>query len=92
MDDLTKFMGLNRNTLSGYLNHTLNISFRDWITELRIADAKRMMIDDPLITMDEVAERAGFSGKSYFSTVFKRCEKTTPSEWRKEQEHTTDLV
>lgn len=87
MDDLTKFMGLNRNTLSGYFNHTLNISFRDWITELRIADAKRMMIDDPLITMDEVAERAGFSGKSYFSTVFKRCEKTTPSEWRKEQEH-----
>lgn len=86
MEQLTEYFGLSRNTLSEYFNRTLHISFRDWITGLRIADAKRMMIDDPSITMDEVAQRVGFSGKSYFSTVFKRCEKVTPSEWRKKQE------
>ncbi len=85
MEQLTVYFGLNRNVLSEYFNHTLHISFRDWITGLRIADAKRMMIDEPSITLDEVAQRVGFSGKSYFSTVFKRCEKITPSEWRKQQ-------
>lgn len=84
MEQLTEYFGLSRNTLSEYFNRTLNISFRDWITCLRIADAKRMMIDEPSITMDEVAQRIGFSGKSYFSTVFKRCEKVTPSEWRRQ--------
>lgn len=86
MEQLTEYFGLSRNTLSEYFNRTLHISFRDWITGLRIADAKRMMIDEPSITIDEVAQRVGFSGKSYFSTVFKRCEKVTPSEWRKKQE------
>lgn len=86
MEYLTEYFGINRNTLSEYFNHTLNVSFRDWITGLRIADAKRMMIDEPSMTMDEVAQKVGFSGKSYFSTVFKRCEKVTPSEWRKKQE------
>lgn len=86
MEQLTEYFGMNRNTLSEYFNRTLHVSFRDWITGLRIADAKRMMIDEPSVTMDEVARRIGFSGKSYFSTVFKRCEKVTPSEWRKKQE------
>lgn len=86
MEQLTEYFGMNRNTLSEYFNRTMHVSFRDWITGLRIADAKRMMIDEPSVTMDEVAQRTGFSGKSYFSTVFKRCEKMTPSEWRKKQE------
>lgn len=86
MEQLTEYFGMNRNTLSEYFNRTLHVSFRDWITGLRIADAKRMMIDEPSITMDEVAQRIGFTGKSYFSTVFKRCENVTPSEWRKKQE------
>lgn len=86
MEQLTEYFGMNRNTLSEYFNRTLHVSFRDWITGLRIADAKRMMMDEPSVTMDEVARRIGFSGKSYFSTAFKRCEKVTPSEWRKKQE------
>lgn len=85
MGHLTEYFGIGRNTLSEYFNHTLNVSFRDWITGLRIADAKRMMIDEPSMTMDEVAQKVGFSGKSYFSTVFKRFEKVTPSEWRNNQ-------
>lgn len=54
---------------------------------MRMSDAKKMLSDDPTLTIDQVAEQTGFSGKSYFCTLFKQYEKMTPTEWRKQNPH-----
>ncbi|MDD3108423.1 MAG: helix-turn-helix domain-containing protein [Alistipes sp.] len=84
---LAELFGTNCNNLSEYFNRTLHTSFRDWINNMRMSDAKKMLSDDPTLTIDQVAEQTGFSGKSYFCTLFKQYEKMTPTEWRKQNPH-----
>jgi AraC-like DNA-binding protein len=85
MGQLTEYLGINRNTLSEYFNQTLNISFREWINDLRMAYAKRLLINKD-ITIEQIAEIVGVSSKSYFCTLFKQREGITPSQWRQQQE------
>lgn len=83
IEHLIDLFGSNRNVVSEYFNRRLNTSFREWINDLRLSDAKLMLLEDINFTIEEVALRTGFSGKSYFSTVFKKRENMTPTEWRK---------
>lgn len=85
ISQLTEYIGVNRNTLSEFFNQTLNISFREWINVLRIADAKQLLINKDN-TIEQIAEMIGVSSKAYFCTLFKQREGITPTEWRLKQE------
>jgi two-component system, response regulator YesN len=68
--------------LSRLLRQELGSSFIDYLTEVRINKAIRIM-DDPFIKMYEVAEKVGYNNQHYFSTAFKRVIGVSPIEYRK---------
>lgn len=53
----------------------------DWLARRRITLA-RQLLDDPSLTITEIAMRCGYSSSQYFATAFKRLEGITPSRYR----------
>lgn len=71
----------NRTYLSEYINTTYNKSFRDWITDLRIEYAKRLMSQKPQLKIQEIAELSGFLSTSHFNRTFREKEGCSPVKW-----------
>ena len=65
--------------LSKKFKKEVGIGIKEYINASRIAYAKRLMENCDLIT--EVAFASGFSDSNYFSTIFKRIEDMTPSQY-----------
>ncbi|MCL6458293.1 MAG: response regulator transcription factor [Gorillibacterium sp.] len=60
---------------------TYGLYFNDFLQQLRINEAKRLLRQTDL-WIYEVAERVGYNNRDYFVTKFERLEGTTPSEYR----------
>jgi len=86
IDVLARELRTNRNYLSHYINTLKNKSFRSWINELRIEEAKRLIISDPQKAMLDVAMEAGFVDRSNFFRQFSQQTGMTPKSWIKAQE------
>jgi|GEM_PF-695011 len=56
-------------------------SFTDYLNEVRILHACKMLAD-PALSIKEIAASCGFSNSNYFSRVFKQFRNLTPGEWR----------
>ena len=65
--------------LSKKFKKEVGIGIKEYINASRIAYAKRLMENCDVIT--EVAFESGFSDSNYFSTIFKRVEDMTPSQY-----------
>lgn len=72
----------NRTYLSQYLNMELNMPFGTWLSQLRLNEAKQMLIDEPSLSITEAAQTCGFSSVSNFSHLFSALEGMTPQQWR----------
>lgn len=81
--ELSETLHTNRTYLSEYIRTTYNMSFRDWITGLRMEYAKREMMRHPEWTIDEISKASGFLSSSHFMTTFKEKEGHSPAKWRK---------
>ena len=81
--DLSEQLHTNRTYLSEYINTTYGVSFRDWITGLRIEYAKRLLVQYPKLTLADISERSGFLSPSHFIRLFKEKTGCTPTKWRK---------
>lgn len=84
LDDLAKFLGTNRSYISSFLNTEKGLTFRQWINNLRIDEAKHILAVDSRITMTELASRVGYGDTSTFFRQFKAKEGVQPSVWRQE--------
>lgn len=82
IDSLASEMGTNKVYLSRYINGKHAVNFSTWITTLRIKEAQAYMLAHPGAKLEEVAYHVGFSSASYFSRVFSRIVKTSPTIWR----------
>lgn len=81
--ELSDMLHTNRTYLSEYINTTYGTSFRDWITCLRIDYAKRLLTQNPKLTVADISERSGFLSPSHFIRLFKEKTGLTPVRWRK---------
>ncbi|MCR8633828.1 response regulator transcription factor [Paenibacillus radicis (ex Xue et al. 2023)] len=78
---------LNPSYLSQLFKQQLNRNFVDYIVEVRMEAAKRLLCCTSL-RINEVADRVGYADVAYFSNTFKKWNSCTPSEFRKEQART----
>ncbi len=76
-------LNTNRTYLYEFIKYKYDISFREWINNLRIEYAKQRMVHNPNETVSEIAEKAGYISMSNFSKLFSEAEGTTPFKWRK---------
>ena len=82
MAGLAKQIGVSHHHLSQTLNEALGKSYGEYINELRIGYAQKLLIDQPHVKIEEIAEQAGFNSKSTFNTAFKKLTGQTPSQYR----------
>lgn len=73
----------NRTYLSRYINTTCGMSFRDWVTGFRLEYAKRLLVENPKLTVADISERSGFLSPSHFTRLFKESLDCSPAKWRK---------
>ncbi len=67
--------------LSRIFNKKAGMGFSDFVANVRLKAAKQRLRNSTE-TVEQIADALGFSSSSYFSSVFKKHEGVTPSEYR----------
>ncbi len=67
---------------SKLFNESLGKTFPEVINELRLENARKILLEDTIITIKEVAADNGFSSVSYFSSQFKKKYGISPTTYR----------
>lgn len=75
--------GITPNYLSKLFHQKEGMRLIDYLTRVRIAHAKRLLISPDSLSISEVAEQVGYNGTRHFSKVFQKITGQTPSEYRK---------
>lgn len=81
--ELSKILYTNRTYLSAYIKTTYKMTFREWITSLRLEYAKNILKEHPEINIQKLAESSGFLSRSNFIKLFSEKEGCTPAKWKK---------
>lgn len=86
LDQLAVLFNLQPNYVSNLIKSNLGIGFHEYVTQLRMAQAKKLLISTDK-NIQEIYESSGFSNKQTFFRVFKEAVGTTPNQYRKEQQN-----
>lgn len=81
--ELSEILHTNRTYLSAYIKTTHKMTFREWITGLRLEYAKNILKEHPEINIQKLAESSGFLSRSNFIKSFTEKEGCTPGKWKK---------
>ena len=73
-------MAIPQYQLSSWLRYK-KLKYSDWMTDLRINEAKRVLVEHSDWSNEAVALHCGFSERSYFQTIFKKKTGMTPAEY-----------
>jgi AraC-like DNA-binding protein len=82
LTDLRQVLPLNRTYLSQLINTEYGCTFFQWANGLRIKEAKRLLTEQPEMTIEEVSKQSGFSYRRNLSRIFAQETGMSPSEWR----------
>jgi len=78
-------IGTNRTYLSNHINTEKQKHFNCWINELRISEAKWLLINRKDLSIDHIGNMVGYSEQSNFTHHFTEITGTPPQKWRKIQ-------
>lgn len=76
-------IGTDSTVLHWYFIERMGEDFRTWRTRMRIADAREILLEEPLTPAFEIGMRVGFLDRSNFSRQFSAHVGMSPSEWRR---------
>lgn len=82
LSDIANHVHMNESYLSTIIKKQTGYGFTDILSQIRVNHAKNM-IENGSHSVNEIAERVGFSSWSYFSRVFKKSTGLSPAEYRK---------
>ena len=82
LSDAAEAAGVNSTYLSYLFSQEMGIGFANYLLNLRMEHAKRILKETNL-KMWQVAEESGFNDYHYFSKVFKKTEGMSPAQYRK---------
>lgn len=80
---VSEYTGITTHQISTVLNCLLEKSFTDYINELRVVEAKNMLLSSKseLKTIEAISIDCGFGSKSNFNKMFKKFTSQTPREY-----------
>lgn len=82
IEEVASFIGTNRNKISLHLNTYLNLSFREWISKLRIEKARELLVSEPDLSISEIGNRVSIPNRSNFDKMFKKIIGESPAVYR----------
>ena len=74
--------GLSRSQFASYCKQITNMTPIDYLTHCRLETAARLLLDQPELSITEVAFNCGFNSSQYFATVFRSRQGCSPSDFR----------
>ena len=80
--DICSFFSCSRSYMSTVFNKHFGKSIREYLTELRLSDAKSLLKYSDL-NVTEIAFSVGFTDANYFSNLFKKSFDVSPTTYRK---------
>lgn len=79
---LSHTIHISKDDLTLFFNQCLNTTFRIWLSDIRFAAAKKMMIENPEYSNDIISSECGFTSRTHLYRIFKAREACTPTVWR----------
>lgn len=86
-EEVAHELGTTREMLQLYFTEKVGQDFRSWRTDLRIKDAKHMLLDMKDTSINLIGEMAGFSDRSNFHRQFTKTVGCSPKKWRDTSGH-----
>ena len=81
-DEIASEIGTTKELLNQYFASEIGKDFRTWRTELRIEDAKQLLLADRKTSTNVIGEMVGFSDRSNFHRQFTKLVGCSPKHWR----------
>lgn len=81
LEDAAAVAGISQYYLSKVFKQVKQMNFVDYLSMVRIKKAKELL-KNPSLSINEVSSMVGYSDANYFSRVFKKIEKISPSDYR----------
>ncbi|MBR5527869.1 MAG: helix-turn-helix transcriptional regulator [Clostridia bacterium] len=82
LDDISNAAGLSAGHFHRVFREFYHMSPNDYLIHKRIESAKNLLMNN-LISIDEVAEKCGFTSRAYFDVTFKKRTSLTPADFRR---------
>ena len=79
---LSHAIHVSKDELTIYFDQSLKTTFRIWLSDIRFAEAKKMMIANPDYSNDIISSECGFTSRTHLYRIFKAREACTPTVWR----------
>ena len=80
--DMSEMFFLSEVTLCHYFRKYLGVTFLEYLSQLRIARAKELLVTTKK-SMEEIASEVGFGSANYFGIFFKKIVGISPLQYRK---------
>lgn len=81
LSDAAEHVHLSPSYVSKLFKHEMGRSFSEYLTKVRIDEARRLLLDSDM-SLGDVAFACGFEDQSYFTKVFKKQVGIPPSRYR----------
>lgn len=82
LSDVASAIRLTPGHLTTVVRQRTGRTVLEWITERRMAEARRLLVQTDL-PVGDVGRRVGYRDPAYFTRSFRRVHDTTPSGWRR---------
>ena len=79
---LSHTIHISKDELTLFFDQSLKTTFRIWLSDIRFAAAKKMMIANPDYSNDIISSECGFTSRTHLYRIFKSREACTPTVWR----------
>ncbi|MBB3113697.1 YesN/AraC family two-component response regulator [Paenibacillus phyllosphaerae] len=86
LDALAEHTELHPNYISSLFKKETGTTFINFLNDLRINEAKKLLVTDPYLPVWQIGERVGYCNRHYFAKVFKKYTGTTPGEYRESRQ------
>lgn len=81
-EEIARELNTTKEILHHYFITKKGVDFKTWRTELRIEEAKQLLLKDRHVSTNIIAEACGFSDRSNFHRQFVKIVGCSPKQWR----------
>lgn len=81
-DEIARSLNTTKEMLHVYFMMRVGKDFKTWRTELRIEEAKKLLIENPDVSINIIGEQAGFSDRANFHRQFVKIVGCSPKVYR----------
>jgi len=78
---IAEMLGITPQYFSKLFKQMTEMSFPDYLSDIRLENAKKMLVDNPLLSVSAICEKTGYNSASYFSSSFTKKYGIPPSKF-----------